>query len=288
MPGKLPIIYVRGYAGISRGIDEAVDDPFYGFNLGSTHVRVGGSGDPVLYQSESPLLRLVTEMGYALLVEGGQEAFLDSAQPGQVPAASIWVHRFYDAAASTWQHRAHEFRLEDAAEDLLRLVGKVLSKTGAPRVHLVAHSVGGLICRSLIQRVIPTRAANGTLSYPQDGDATSTAKAADLIDRLFTYGAPHGGIEFDLGFGLLEAVRDEFGVAGADIFGRERMYAYLTPRHQRQDTVPMDWTPASTRTKTTFPPKGSSASSAPTPPTTPQPADFRLESSGQKATALSS
>ena len=50
MPGKLPIIYVRGFAGGTRGINQAVDDPFYGFNMGSTHVRVGGGGDPLFYQ----------------------------------------------------------------------------------------------------------------------------------------------------------------------------------------------------------------------------------------------
>ena len=29
---RLPIIYVRGYAGPTAGIDAQVDDPFYGFN----------------------------------------------------------------------------------------------------------------------------------------------------------------------------------------------------------------------------------------------------------------
>ncbi len=31
---KLPIVYVRGYAGPTAGIDTAVEDPFYGFNAG--------------------------------------------------------------------------------------------------------------------------------------------------------------------------------------------------------------------------------------------------------------
>jgi pimeloyl-ACP methyl ester carboxylesterase len=221
----LPIIYVRGFAGGSRGIGQAVDDPFYGFNLGSTHVRVGESGDPVLYQFESPLLRLVTEMGYSLLVEGGQEAYLDSKGSGEVPADSIWVHRFYDAAADTFGRRAEEFHLEHAAEDLLRLVEKVLDKTAAPRVHLVAHSMGGLICRSMIQRVAPERGLT----------------ASDLVDRLFTYGTPHGGIEFAVGFGLAEALRDDFGIAGGDIFGPQRMYEYLTPAVTRAETPPDTW-----------------------------------------------
>lgn len=36
-----PIIYVRGYPGTQSEVEETVDDPFYGFNKGSTHVRVG-------------------------------------------------------------------------------------------------------------------------------------------------------------------------------------------------------------------------------------------------------
>ncbi len=44
---KLPLVYVRGFAGGERGIEQAVEDPFYGFNEGSVHVRVGSSGRPI-------------------------------------------------------------------------------------------------------------------------------------------------------------------------------------------------------------------------------------------------
>ena len=56
-----------------------------------------------------------------------------------------------------------------------------------------------------------------------------------------TYATPHGGIAFDVGFGLLERLRDTFNIGGADFFGPDRMYAYLTP-----DPVgdrPADWRP---------------------------------------------
>ena len=38
--GRLPVVYVRGFAGGPSGINSAVDDPFYGFNEGSVQVRV--------------------------------------------------------------------------------------------------------------------------------------------------------------------------------------------------------------------------------------------------------
>lgn len=213
---RLPIIYVRGFAGSTSGIDRAVDDPFYGFNEGSVHVRVGGDSIPHFYQFESPLLRLMMEQDYRLIVQGNQLAYLQDQSHNSVPVASLWVHRFYDVSASTFGRQPEEFVLEKAAEDLFEFVQLVLAKTGADKVHLVAHSMGGLICRSMIQRVIPERTGR------PDG-------AVDYVQRLFTYGTPHGGIEFAVGFGLVEKLRDLFDINGAEIFGPDRMYQYLTP-----------------------------------------------------------
>jgi hypothetical protein len=63
-----PIIYVRGFAGGTSGIDSAADDPFYGFNAGATHVRVDGDGNPQFYQFEGPLVRAIEDEGYRILV----------------------------------------------------------------------------------------------------------------------------------------------------------------------------------------------------------------------------
>jgi pimeloyl-ACP methyl ester carboxylesterase len=228
---KLPIIYVRGFAGNIAGIDRAVDDPFYGFNEGSVHVRVGKGSDPAFYQFESPVLRLIGEEGYKVFVQGSQLAYLDAQDDKSVEHKSIWVHRFYDVSASTFGRRPQDFSLEEAAKNLFVLVKLVRAKTGAERVHLVAHSMGGLVCRSMIQRIIPEQGR----------------RAEDYVSRLFTYGTPHGGIEFAMGRGLAEGLRDFFDANGASIFGPERMYQYLTPDFPdtpRADEAPADWNPA--------------------------------------------
>lgn len=226
---RLPIVYVRGFAGNTRGIDGQTEDPFYGFNVGSTHVRVGAGGDPLFYEFESPLLRLMIDHEYRLFVQGGQLAWLMKQEEGTVDSASIWIHRFYDASASSWGARPKDFDLEHAAADLLTLIQLVQSRTGASRVHLVAHSMGGLICRSLIQKVIPEQRDQGAI----------TGGADDYVASLFTYATPHGGIEFDIGFGVLEKLRDTFGIAGADIFGPARMWQYLNPGDA--GPAPSDW-----------------------------------------------
>src|ERR1035438_406305 len=148
---KLPVVYVRGYAGATTGIDTAVDDPFYGFNSGGTHVRVDGDGSPTFYQFEGPMLRLMIDEGYQLLVRGGQDAYLKSIADGGLSnaQASIWVYRFYDTAADTFsapakrpfldgllhhvetQVSAPGFNIEVAATGLYDFIKESPPKTGA-------------------------------------------------------------------------------------------------------------------------------------------------------------
>ena len=238
MVDRLPIVYVRGYAGAARGIDRQVDDPFYGFNDGATHVRTDGSGVPRFYQFESPLLRLMTDEGYRLLVHGGQQAYLESRADATVPPASIWVHRFYDYAASTFgtsiTSRPEEFDIETAAERLYSFIQLVRAKTGASKVHLIAHSMGGLVARCMIQKV-----SHGV--DPNTGQRREPG--SDLVDKFLTLGSPHAGIAFDLGGGLLDWAMETFGPFGADVFAPDKMYGYLTPGASWGDRAPESWRP---------------------------------------------
>lgn len=229
--GRLPIIYVRGFAGTGGQLNSAVDDPFYGFSQGSVHVRADGTGEPKFHQFESPMLRLISDHKYTVPVYGDQRSFLEQAEPGSVDAASVWIHRFYDVSASTFVERPRDFSLEHAAENLFELIQLVREKTGAPQVMLVAHSMGGLICRCVLQRIIPE-------AKPRGDGAPDLAAAARYVARVFTYATPHGGIGFAVGFGLLERIRDATGFQGSDIFGPDRMYQYLTPRATRDAQAP--------------------------------------------------
>ncbi|MCX5052091.1 MULTISPECIES: triacylglycerol lipase [unclassified Streptomyces] len=238
MSERSPIIYLRGYAGPPSGVDKQVDDPFYGLNSGATHIRVGSEGTPRFYQFEGPLLRLMSDEGYRLLVRGDQHAYLQSQPDGKVPSESIWVHRFYDYAASTFgtsvTSTPEEFDIEKAAERLYDFTQLIRQKTGAPRVNLVAHSMGGLLARCMIQKVSRT-------PHPSTGEPR--VPGSEFVDKFFTYGTPHGGITFDVGGGLVDWAMETFGPLGSEIFAPDRMYAYLTPGASQGDEPPQGWRP---------------------------------------------
>jgi pimeloyl-ACP methyl ester carboxylesterase len=233
MPAKLPIIYVRGYAGGTRGIDKQVDDPFYGFNTGSTHVRTDGQGDPRFYQFESPMLRLINDEGYELFVQGDQSAYLSARGDGKIKPNSIWVYRFYDASATTFGKEPVDFDIETAAVGLYDYVQLVLRKTGAPKVYLLAHSMGGLVCRCMLQKV----------SFQKDEEGRDRIPGKELVDRLFTFGTPHGGIGFDAGSGLIDWAMETFGPNGSDVFSPSKMFGYLDPGARWGDEAPKGWRP---------------------------------------------
>ncbi|WP_366656897.1 hypothetical protein [Fodinicurvata sp. EGI_FJ10296] len=211
----LPIIYVRGYAGTQDFVESTVDLPYYGFNLGSTKVRTGPDGHPDFAIFESPLVRLMKDHGYsdvfARIDDDGEVEVLSNraaSTDGQTfPERTLWIYRYYDRTSRIIGSGTRD-RVETIAEGLATLVAFVLASTGAPRVHLIAHSMGGLVCRSLIQRIYK-------------------AEAPKRVDRLFTYATPHRGIHFRSGLGALTEIRDLLGINESDTFGPRRLKELL-------------------------------------------------------------
>jgi pimeloyl-ACP methyl ester carboxylesterase len=223
-----PVIYLRGYAGDQKGVEQTVDDPFYGFNAGSTHVRVGPTGAATFYAFEGSVIRLMTDHGYQDAYSDGVQEVPDGADPQHERWRTVWIHRYYDDTSETFDPKKDPDRwsIERAAEDLANLIDVVLATTGAPRVYLVGHSTGGLIIRSLLQRHYPS----GT--------------AQDVVAKVFTYGTPHGGIHFGNPAGpSMEWLRDRFGWNNVADFGRQRMYEYLTPGAKHGDPPPPTFDP---------------------------------------------
>jgi pimeloyl-ACP methyl ester carboxylesterase len=225
-----PVIYLRGYAGDQKGVEQTVDDPFYGFNAGSTHVRVGPRGTATFYAFEGSVIRLFTDHDYTDAYDAGVQRV--DVPPGghRPPVRSVWIHRYYDDTSETFDRSGDPERwsIERAAEDLASLIEKVCAVTGARMVFLVGHSTGGLIIRSLLQRHYPNTGTDG----------------AAIVARVFTYGTPHGGIHFDNPVGpTLEWFRDHLGWNNMQDFGRQRMYEFLTPDSDRQDKPPATFEP---------------------------------------------
>lgn len=180
VPAYFPIIYVRGFAFSDSEIEETTDDPTNGFNIGTTHARQGFRGSPIRYRFPGPFVRLITDHGYEDAIRGYQ----DSAEGAVDPRRTLWIHRFYEPYSDTFVETGKGGRptIVEAAiglQNLVEHVRKVCFNEDATdkRVILIAHSMGGLVCRSFLQQVLET-------------------PAGDVIEKVVTYGTPHGGIPF--------------------------------------------------------------------------------------------
>ena len=235
-----PIVYVRGYAGTQSDVEETVDDPTYGFNTGSTHIRQMINGKADMFMFVSPFARLFRDHGYQDVIDGAVQQLPPDPE---FPERTIWIYRYYDPTSKTFDRPGGQrLSIEQAAAGLeefietviasvlnaqranAKRVGKNPDEMQPTKVLLVAHSMGGLVCRCLLQKIYPP------------------GKAAQKVDKLLTYGTPHGGIHFDISGGkLLERLRDLVGYHGSDNFGLEKMYRFLTPK--ALDAVPDDFDP---------------------------------------------
>jgi pimeloyl-ACP methyl ester carboxylesterase len=241
-----PVIYVRGFAGTQGEIEDTVADPYMGFNVGSTKSRRVWDGTMRKFFFESPLVRLKDELVWTttprgrarsdrryddVYVDGEDMTAPDPDDPTRplrpdtaLPYQSIVIFRYYDDASAdfgTGASHPMEHFARGLGHLILRLRTLVCRKGRDPitddeidnevdeddfRVHLVAHSMGGLVCRAFLQ--------NPALGSPA---------AQRLVDKVVTYATPHNGVD-------LRVVRNVPGWAAlgeATNFNRERMAQYL-------------------------------------------------------------
>jgi hypothetical protein len=210
-----PIVYVRGFAATQGEIEETVADPYMGFNLGSTKARTAWDGTLHRFYFESPLVRLMGDHGYDDVYRDGDDLAAASPAKAPIPYRSVVIYRYYDDASEafgTGTTPAMERFADGLGELVLRLRDRVCAHRANRvrpedfRVHLVAHSMGGLVCRAFLQN-----------------RKRGSDEARACVDRVFTYATPHRGVDLK----LLGNVPAWMSFGDVNNFNHERMRAYL-------------------------------------------------------------
>jgi hypothetical protein len=228
---KWPIIYVRGYAMSRNEIDETTADPFCGFNVGSTVVRAtaDAKAPPRKLIFESPLVRLGSDFQYRDVYENGFD-IVDPDWEGKIDRKSVIIYRYYDSSSTIFGDGKTR-SIGEFAKGLSDLILRVRDLVAANpdnavqskdfRCYLVAHSMGGLVCRAFLQN-----------------EKYGTAVARNCVDKFFTYATPHNGIE-------IAGVNVPGWLSLNDVnnFNQKNMSEYLDIEAQFKKTKRVDWLP---------------------------------------------
>ncbi|HEV8580518.1 MAG TPA: hypothetical protein VGX68_15735 [Thermoanaerobaculia bacterium] len=210
-----PIIYVRGFAATQGEIEETCADPYMGFNLGSTKSRMAWTGQRKKFFFESPLIRLITEHDYDDVYVDGDDLIALERTDKPISYRSVIIYRYYDEASEEFG-KGETPPIQHFAKGLSALILRLRERVCANpanevsqddfKVYLVAHSMGGLVCRAFLQ--------NSELGEEESRRA---------VDKLFTYATPHNGID-------LRIVRNVPGWASfgqVNNFNREKMAEFF-------------------------------------------------------------
>ncbi len=227
-----PIIYVRGYAMSEGEQDETTVDPFCGFNLGSAVYRATTDKTKARkFIFESPVLRLISDFEYSDVYKDGLD-IVDAEWTDAISPRSIVIFRYYEQGSTilgtgkTEEIGTFAKRLSDLilkTRDLVCRDGNA-GMAADFRCYLVAHSMGGLVCRAFLQN-------------PELGDDA----ARQCVDKVFTYATPHNGIEM-AGINIPAWL----GVTKMNTFNREEMAKYLNVETlYARPNKRVDWLPES-------------------------------------------
>jgi hypothetical protein len=153
---------------------------------------------------------------------------MDEEWEGALPKKSIVIYRYYDSASNLFG-TGETPKIDEFAKGLSRLISRIRDLVCqhpenriAPdqfRCYLVAHSMGGLVCRSYLQNA-----------------ALDVADTRKCVDKFFTYATPHNGIE-------MAGTNVPAWLAANDIrnFSREYMAGYLALAELFEKTKRVDW-----------------------------------------------
>lgn len=213
--------------------NETVADPFCGFNLGSTVYRATpDKAKPAKkFIFASPVLRLISDHEYTDVYENGLD-IMDADWEGAIQPRSVVVYRYYDEA-SALLGTGKTPPITDFAKGLSGLILRVRELVCKEPLHgiapanfkcyLVAHSMGGLVCRAFLQNA-----------------ALGAAQARACVDKVFTYATPHNGIDM-LGVNVPKWLTS----GDTHNFNREYMAEYLNLKEHFERTKRVDWLPES-------------------------------------------
>lgn len=224
--GLYPIVYVRGFAPTAAAREETFYDAYYGYAETAVEKRTSsqenGFQTPIVFEGQ--LIRFIKEYGYVDAVNGGLAlALSNETGRSQNPTQSLWISRFYDTDVLSEKVRPIEEHAEALRELICKTIPNQLKKLKDVQVDLgpgdqdykvilIAHSMGGLVCRCLIQNL-----------FPEKGEDPKR-----WIHRFVTIGSPHGGIELSAVPDFLEElVIGKGNVLNAAIFREDRMRDYL-------------------------------------------------------------
>lgn len=206
-----PIVYVRGYAPLPSA---AFYDTYYGF--AETSVEKREIAKPDYFKVD------VFEGQLIRFLKLADRPYCDAVNEGlrscAAPSRSIWICRFYDEDVLRGKLRDITAHAEDLRRLVCEEVPAALERYGVDlgpdrrdyKVILLAHSMGGLVCRTLLQNVLP--AAN--------------EDPKRWVHRLVTMGSPHGGIELS-NIAALQQLAAPLNIQDSSMFLPDRMRAYL-------------------------------------------------------------
>jgi pimeloyl-ACP methyl ester carboxylesterase len=199
---ELPIILVRGFGGLDVGDEKKL--AYYGFNEGTVYPQKRGEN----YIYEGLILRFlksawryqdgtnvigyygkpVAEVGdIPAGLEGLPEEFfigdkivVDPAMAlalrrNPEPNRTLWVFRYYDLDNRSFEQYGVALR---RLVELVRTLVTLQTGEEQPKVNIIAHSMGGLIVREMLQR------------------AYRRGEAPKAVNKVVTLGTPHQGITF--------------------------------------------------------------------------------------------